>query len=239
MKLTQAQYNLELDLAENVATILVIENKGAMVEIVRDLIIQSRGGEGQFILSNNGKELKLNKNLDVVINPFEINLNEKRILTAMYKRLEESANEHIEDKEKLNGLMVNLLDEILETETAAFYDYDFELEWKDLFKLYNVRVADDTESLLELIVEYIKTVACYLGIRLVVFVGLDMFFSSKDLNLIISQANYCKVHLLLISARELDNICECNIYILDGDKCVIRKVHNLLPLQMDKFSDDL
>ena len=223
MKLTQACYNIELTLEEEKITTLVIENRKAMIDIVGDLITQSRGGDGEFVLSDNGKELKVDKTMDVIINPFDINLNNKKIQTALYKRLEEVANDYIQKKEELNSAIVNLLDEILEADTDTCYDFDFEFSWNDLFKLYNIRIVEDNESILELIVEYIKIVSCYLGIKIITFVGLDMFFNSDELDYIITQASYCKVNLLFISAWELNNSSKSNICIIDNDKCIIQK----------------
>ena len=118
---------------------------------------------------------------------------------------------------------MNLLDEILEADTDTCDDFDFEFSWNDLFKLYNIRIVEDNESILELIVEYIKIVSCYLGIKIITFVGLDMFFNSDELDYIITQASYCKVNLLFISAWELNNSSKSNICIIDNDKCIIQK----------------
>lgn len=80
-------YNLELRLIENEITVLSLEAPSAYQKIMHDLWQQYNGNEGSFILSENGKELKIQKNVECIYNPFTVNLNDKKILTKLYQEL--------------------------------------------------------------------------------------------------------------------------------------------------------
>ena len=77
-------YNLELRLIENAITVLSVEAPSAYQKIMHDFWQQYNGNEGSFILSENGKELKIQKNVECIYNPFSVNLNDKKILTKRY-----------------------------------------------------------------------------------------------------------------------------------------------------------
>ena len=62
-------YNLELRLIENAITVLSVEAPSAYQKIMHDFWQQYNGNEGSFILSENGKELKIQKNVECIYNP--------------------------------------------------------------------------------------------------------------------------------------------------------------------------
>ena len=62
MKLVCASFGLEMELLENYVTVLVVENAGYLTEIVSSLKKQSDGEEGIFVLVENDKIEKIDKN---------------------------------------------------------------------------------------------------------------------------------------------------------------------------------
>lgn len=223
MKLVNSNYNLEIEFIENRTTYLIVEDTNSMRDIISDLWKQINGEEGAFILSEGNKELKIEKFFDMVINPFDINLNNKRIQTALYNSLENNAEEYFQEKENVNSMIINLLDKIVATESLACFEYNLELNWKDLFKTYNVSIDETYSTTLEIILEYLKIISTFLGVKIITFVGLDMYFSESELESIVSQANYSKIQLILISSYEAYEIDGSDIFIIDKDRCIIRR----------------
>ena len=80
MKLVCASFGLEMELLENYVTVLVVENAGYLTEIVSSLKKQSDGEEGIFVLVENDKIEKIDKKLALVIDPFSISVNERKIM---------------------------------------------------------------------------------------------------------------------------------------------------------------
>ena len=223
MKLVNSGYNLEIEFKENRIVYLIIEDRDSIRKIISDLWNQSKGAEGDFVLSEGNKELKFEKYFDIVINPFDINLNNKRIQSALFSSLEKNAENYLNQKERINGMIINLLDRVTETESLVCFDYSLELNWKDLFKLYNVGIDVNYLTTLEIILEYLKILSSFLDVKIIAFAGLNMFFSKSDLERIIIQANYCKVQLIFISPYEDYDTIESDIYIIDRDICMIRR----------------
>ena len=53
MKLVNGKYSLIINMQENMADMLVLENEAVMAEFVEQLYFQSFGQEGDFVLSDN------------------------------------------------------------------------------------------------------------------------------------------------------------------------------------------
>lgn len=72
MKLVNTLYNLEFDLIENQILVLSIENHLVYSNILETLWKQYKGENGDFILSDESKELKLSQKMDCIYNIFSI-----------------------------------------------------------------------------------------------------------------------------------------------------------------------
>ena len=59
----------------------VIESPEDFSLYVQELLRQSEGEEGQFVLSDGDKEKDISKYAEVIINPFAVNINDRKILT--------------------------------------------------------------------------------------------------------------------------------------------------------------
>ena len=124
MKLVCASFGLEMELLENYVTVLVVENAGYLTEIVSSLKKQSDGEEGIFVLVENDKIEKIDKKLALVIDPFSISVNERKIINKLYTKLGEIAPDYFEDKAKLTEDAIVLLDTDLydEIRTGNLWD---------------------------------------------------------------------------------------------------------------------
>lgn len=84
MKLVNADWMLEIIINENIPAILVLENSEAMTEIVEDFYNLCLKGEGTSVLSDDLKVISFEKVVELVINPFAIDFNSKRIQSKLY-----------------------------------------------------------------------------------------------------------------------------------------------------------
>lgn len=80
MKLVHSEYDIKIELKENNVNLLVIENRKLMTELVYELYNQCNGLDGRFVLSNDMKELKIDKEASIVLEPFTINCNERKVI---------------------------------------------------------------------------------------------------------------------------------------------------------------
>ena len=83
MKLVNTLYNLEFDLMENQILVLSIENHLAYRNILEELWKQYKGETGNFILSDGDKELKMSQRIECIYNIFNINTNDRKIISKI------------------------------------------------------------------------------------------------------------------------------------------------------------
>lgn len=79
MKLVNSKYNLDIEFEENISNTLVLENKQHMIDVIQNLILQLKGDEGDFVLSSE-KNVKFDKVVEFITNPFEIDFFLKNLL---------------------------------------------------------------------------------------------------------------------------------------------------------------
>ena len=157
MKLVNSKYNLDIEFEENISNTLVLENKQHMIDVIQNLILQLKGDEGDFVLSAE-KNVKFDKVVEFIANPFEIDFNNKKIVTKLFEQLIAVASECVEEYNFINGKIVGTLDDICSKIEYYNVEYNLEYEWKSIFKLYNVRIGENYNSLCEKIEEYVRSI---------------------------------------------------------------------------------
>lgn len=207
MKLVNSKYNLDIEFEENISNTLVLENKQHMIDVIQNLILQLKGDEGDFVLSAE-KNVKFDKAVEFIANPFEIDFNNKKIVTKLFEQLIAVASECVEEYNFINGKIVGTLDDICSKIEYYNVEYNLEYEWKSIFKLYNVRIGENYNSLCEKIEEYVKVLADILHIKLLIFLNIKEYLTEEEIDNLQKICFYKKIFLLLIESEErfvLDN----------------------------------
>lgn len=65
----------------------IIESSGLFSKYVVELKEQVSGEEGKFVLSDKNKEIDIKKKVEIIIDPFSIDVNDRKILTKLYSEL--------------------------------------------------------------------------------------------------------------------------------------------------------
>ena len=81
-------------------------------------------------------------------------------------------------------------------------EYNLEYEWKSIFKLYNVRIGENYNSLYEKIEEYVKVLADILHIKLLIFLNIKEYLTEEEIDNLQKICFYKKIFLLLIESEE-------------------------------------
>lgn len=222
MKLVNSKLNLNIEMFENVVNILVVENKITLSYVIENIWKQCNGQEGDFALSEN-KMLKIDKEMEVIINPFDLNFNNKKIISALYSNLSERANDLAEEKSELNSKIINFWDKIILSESYVGIEFALDFSWNDLFKMYNIKIDDNYDSLLSRLTEYIKLITNFCGIKVLCMINIKAYLSEQELSELYTCANHNKIFLILIEASESVKMPNENIFIIDNDDCLIVK----------------
>lgn len=193
-----------------------------MIDVIQNLILQLKGDEGDFVLSAE-KNVKFDKVVEFIANPFEIDFNNKKIVTKLFEQLIAVASECVEEYNFINGKIVGTLDDICSKIEYSNVEYNLEYEWKSIFKLYNVRIGENYNSLCEKIEEYVKVLADILHIKLLILLNIKEYLTKEEIDNLQKICFYKKIFLLLIESEERFVLDNEKTFIIDKDRCLIVK----------------
>lgn len=221
MKFIYSPYQLEIDIREQQITVLTIENPKAYSEILSDLWNQKEGMEGKLILSENEKVKKISKDVDIVFNPFDLDCNNKKVLTKLHQELKELTNENLlNESVEINKQILEYLEKVIDQAPYSL-DYEVDFDVMNLLKIYDVRVDSLAENLLEKIVEYIKVMNRICNIQIFIFVGLKQYLTVNELEQLYEFVFYEHISVIILEAVFVKTINGEKGWILDSDFCII------------------
>lgn len=221
MKLVNSDYNISISLEENTIQVLTIENQKAYRKMVGDLWAESEGREGNWILSDNNKPVQLAKSMAVVFNPYIIDANDKKVISKLYSELSELASEkYTMEVETINSRIIGLFSEVTQ-DVPYFIDYKTDIDLQALFKMYNIKIDVEYNSLLEKITDYIRAYHNICSVTVFAFVNLKDYLSCDELKLLYEFVLYEKVHLMLIEGHQSTDVDPEKHLIIDKDLCII------------------
>lgn len=223
MRLLHNQFRFQFEFEENRKNLLIVERPEIFSKVVWELSEEAQEEESGFVLSENDKIIKKREYLNCVINPWEISLNEKKILN----RLNEILKKEIQSSDLLleSNRIYALIEEFA---LHLLQNIDFELVYSDktdvqnLLKFMDIRFNDGQGTLLEKIVDYVKVSHELLGYQCFVFVHLLSYLSCYEMKKLYEYMQYQKIPILLLESRQPKDIKEfSNIVIIDEDACEI------------------
>lgn len=222
MKLVHTEYTLQIEFQEGTVQRVIVESPKIMSEFIFDLKSQLGNREGKWILSQNGAVLNIHDSCEVIISIFDLEINQRKMLNALYAELETEIN----DTELLMDwrTAVSLLEGVLNRAIDSIgYDISYEqLELKSLFKALELRFQKNEESYLEYLLEYMQMMSAVRKTELFIFVNITSFLTAEEIKLLYKEAFYKKYYLLLLDTQDIiiDQTAERKI-IIDQDYCII------------------
>lgn len=202
MKLVNAELLLDIEIQENMPAELVLENPDMMVRVVKELYGACVGGDSDFILSIDGKELSIEKATEIIINPFSIDFNSRKIQNKLFEELLEGDSLYLEEKAILQSLIIDYLDKLIQNVSYEMITSNINLDILKLFKMYEVRLDPQCNTILETLVEYTKVLSRLLRKKLLVLVNISTFLDCEALKELAGMCAYQKLNLLLIESQE-------------------------------------
>lgn len=221
MKLVNTLYNLEFDLIENQILVLSIENHLAYSNILETLWKQYKGEGGDFILSDESKELKLSQKMECIYNIFNINTNDRKIITKLYQELTFQNDTLLQEESVLfKQELISYFDKVISTVPYSL-KYNFDTDLSSLMKSISVEIDDDSDSLLEKTMQYIKLMNQICGVNIFVIPNLKAYFSTEEIIQLYEFTIYNKIYLIVIEAIQTPHIEGEKGWIIDDDLCII------------------
>ncbi|NMA49156.1 MAG: type II-A CRISPR-associated protein Csn2 [Tissierellia bacterium] len=221
MKLTYPDFQFKIDMVENCINKLIIENPSIFTTTVKEIVKQSQGEEGRFILSEENEIIRITDNVICIINPFAINFNDRKVLSKLYALLKNEVqnSEFWLLSNQVFSEMVQFIEQIVETVDYPITYFD-EMDISALFKFMDIKIEVPEGDLVGQIIDYIKLMSQLLGYQVFVFVNLGSYLDFFELVELYKFAIYQKIHLLMIeSYTNISRSSYEKIYIVDKDGC--------------------
>lgn len=224
MKIINKNWQRKIEIEDNIIYTLVFENKKYYRENIIELINQHKGNEGSFILSNDNKEISFDKNSYIITDIFNIDINNKKVLSKIYSSL---LKEIVEDISSYNELSTNIrvyfekliFNSFLEIEQGE------EIDMCSLLKLGDFKIHVEQDDILEKFVKFLKVLTELCGSKIIFVVGLHTVFTQDEIIEIYKEVCLNKINIINIEYQQFYNLSNKNyreiVYIFDKDNCEI------------------
>lgn len=222
MKLLEREIGLEIELKENITSVVVIEDGALRLSLLNELYMQQEGKEGNWMLVENEKTYELSKCVELILEPFSLQLNNKKMKTKLYQDIKEIANDCLGVQGlELHAHICNYLEVLLE---KIDYPVKYKNEWNllEILKSYSVEIEENYDDVCEKLFDYIKLMSQVCGVKLFITVNLKQYLSENQLTELYKLVRYSKIQLVLIEFNMgHPKLEDEDIYILDQDTCII------------------
>lgn len=223
MKLVNAKWFLDIEIDENMPATLVLESTEAMAEIVEDIYNLCSANDGEFILSEDLKEIHIERAAEIIINPFAIDFNSKKIQNKLYSELISASEYYIEDKALIQAKLVEYIDKLVQDVPYEMITNEIDLDLVRLFKLLDVRLEPQCNTILERLIEYVKVLARLMRKTLLILTNICSYLDDYEIGQLEEICAYHKINMLFIESHEHTFRFPVKTYIIDKDKCLIKE----------------
>ena len=224
MKIINKNWQRKIEIEDNIIYTLVFENKKYYRENIIELINQHKGNEGSYILSNDNKEISFDKNSYIITDIFNIDINNKKVLSKIYSSL---LKEIVEDISSYNELSTNIrvYFEKLIFNSSLEIEQGEEIDMSSLLKLGDFKIHVENDDILEKFLKFLKVLSELCGYKIIFVVGLHTVFTQDEIIEIYKEVCLNKINIINIEYQQFNNLSNENykeiVYIFDGDNCEI------------------
>lgn len=219
MKLASSLVKHIIEFRDNVVSSLVIENPQLFRDYVQGLYDAVTEGERGFVLSEDGKDLRIGEEMEFIGQLVPFDLNSKTLTAALLRRLEKIAllPENRLESSRLVAEVVNYVNQL-----SMEVSHEIECENETigvLLKAVSPRFVDDDTSLPNRVLDYMRLMRDFAGRHIFVFINARSYLSDKELSEIFDIALAEKLRVLLIDSSAKSPLPTEDRLLVDDDLC--------------------
>ena len=224
MRLEISNLNLEIDTEEDKLSVLVVEDVSIFTSLIADIKSKINGEIKEIYLSENFADVNFSRDVVLCTDIFNLNLNERKLLTAIYSQLEKI----FITNENLQRYYIDILNKIDLLICDLNYECDFDLEWAktlslaSIFKMMDVKNQIDDCDIFNNFINWLDLITKINNKSVIVTVNLFSFFSEEQINELCEFVLSRKIKIINIDNRICENSNNrIKNYIIDKDCCII------------------
>ena len=224
MKIINREWHRQIELKENVIHTLILENKVYYREIILELLRQHKGLEGDFVLSEKNKDIAFDKNSYFITDLFNIDINNKKVLTKVYATLQKQVEEDIVEYNQLASVIKRYFERLIFNNNLDL-EQDEEIDVMALLKLGDFKIHFEESNYLEKIIKYMKVLIDLCGVKVIFLIGLHSIFNNNEIRQFYKEICLNKIKIVNIETQQFSDYSSEGykelIYIFDKDNCEI------------------
>ncbi len=220
MKLVHPNIDFGFDFQKKNYYSLVIENADEFFRLTKQILNQTEGEEGQWVLSE-VLPININKNILVLSDFYNLSCNNKKMESLLKSKIL-GLNGFVDMGEVLSRINADILDlnDIITSNFDFKIEYNDEITLESILKLLKYSFSDE-EILLKKVVNYIEIYSELNPIKLVVFVGMTALLNETDIENLIKEISYRDIKMFFIDSFDKQIFKKENKIIVDKDLCLI------------------
>ena len=209
MKLKINGFENEIIFNEESVNILTIKNAKCFSHILQILNDKINGLESNeiFLLNENNEEMNIAKEIQMVLDVFNIDYNSKKILNKIYDII--ATNIEKNQDFEIERMILNLRNYIIEEINELPFEFVMknELEIPEILKLYNLKIDEENYTSILERVEILINILSTLNIaKILIIPNLKLFLSEEELIELYKYSLYNNINLLLIERDEKNEL---------------------------------
>lgn len=202
-------FSLENDIifTEEYINVLQIQDKKLFTNVINSLndnINNIEDTKERIIILDNDTEIKIEKEVLMFIDVFNIDFNQKKIQSALYNKIEKIYKQEFERMSEFQTIFQKLQLNVLD----VFNEFPFEFDYKEsigiqeYLKLLGLKISNNKGKITDTIFSLIDVVEYLSVTKRLIFVNLKLYLIDDELKEIYKYAMYKKVNILLIETGE-------------------------------------
>lgn len=198
---------------------LVIESPALLRKVLHDLSNPDDAMSAHFTFD--GKELKLEKDVDVIYNPLRLDFNNRKAIATLLKILVKASlsEDFYLQTNTFKTKVVKYLHQIIDSENFIFEVSADDFTMDSIAKAINLHIVDDEDDFVELLTEYMSAMVELAGIKLFVFLNLRPLLSDEELSRLIKNLHNHQLSILLLEGYALSPVKGIKRILIDQDLC--------------------
>lgn len=207
-------FDMEVDISKENTNLLVITDNKLFGSICCNL--NDKNSDNIVFISNDS--LINMKDILIVFDLLNFNINNKIIINKLYNHLSDSIVSNIEEENELKDNFMKMV-RIIYDEIDDFnvdISLNEELDLIKLFKMLNIEINNDYDGILERMIDLLE-IYSELNEQTIIFINILSYFSDEEISEIQKYINYKKMSVLFLENRYNRDVYFENKYIIDDD----------------------